>query len=183
MSQPGPTSTSDPYPTPATPDPTPVVPDPTPVIPTPGYPTPGAGDLPGGTTASGSAAGTGGGSTADPSAKPSPPEELPLRGSETVQGNVLAAFLQDHQTFRLVTLPADPDSARGWLTDMVPLIAVTADVETSNEAYSRARKADRDLAPAACWVGLSLTVAGLETLAGDSSTVRSEQPKLPEHNR
>jgi len=50
----------------------------------------------------------------------------------------LAAFLQDFVTQRLVALPADPVAARAWLAGVVPLISVTDEVETSNEAFSKA---------------------------------------------
>ena len=99
-----------------------------------------------------------------------PDATLPLRASRTVQGNVLAGFNKDHQTFRLLTFSADTAQARAWLTEMLPSLAVTKDVEDWNEAFSAAREANNGADPAGLtvsWTGLSLTAAGIELLAAD----------------
>ncbi|MCT2585595.1 Dyp-type peroxidase [Actinophytocola gossypii] len=94
-------------------------------------------------------------------------EKRPLRYSREVQGNVLAAFNKDHETYRLVWF-ADAERGRRWLLAMLGHISVTADVEQFNEQFSlrrRVEKADpKDMK--AVWVSLSLTYRGLELLAG-----------------
>ncbi len=105
-----------------------------------------------------------------PATPPTPDPTLPLRTSSTIQGNVLAAFNKDHQSFRLLTFPPDPARARQWLTEMVPQLAVTEKVETWNEEFSAARKTNGGVDPAGMvisWLALSLTAAGIELLAAD----------------
>lgn len=123
---------------------------------------------PGATPVVGGAPPTGGGTP--PAGDPASPADPPLRHSTSIQANILAAFLQDHVTHRLVALPADPVAARAWLADVVPLISMTDEVETSNEQFSKAPVPD----PSACWVSLALTVDGLKVLAMDPTGVEAD---------
>lgn len=66
-----------------------------------------------------------------PATPPAVPPATPplLRNSRSIQGNVLSAFNKDHQSFRMVALPADPPRARAWLAGLLGQISVTEDVE------------------------------------------------------
>jgi len=110
--------------------------------------------------------------------------DRPLRYSREVQGNVLAAFNKDNETFRLVRFK-NRDNARQWLLAMLGHVSVTADVEQFNEQFSlrrRVEKADpKDLK--AVWVSLALTYQGLETLVGAeqwNNIVKSSERTIPE---
>src|SRR5688500_3701168 len=94
-------------------------------------------------------------------------ESRPLRWSENIQGNVLAAFNKDQQTFLLLRF-TDAAKARQWLGRMEPMISDTREVEDFNERFSeRRRLLGHDPADmAATWVGMALTVEALR-LVGD----------------
>lgn len=86
-----------------------------------------------------------------PQPEPEQPEEhpdsldLPLRASEEIQGNILAGFRKDHQSFLFLSFPS-AEAARAWLIALVPAdpampprIASTREVATFNEQFSVAR--------------------------------------------
>ncbi|WP_158852159.1 Dyp-type peroxidase [Saccharothrix deserti] len=91
---------------------------------------------------------------------------LPLRGSREIQGNVLAAFNKDHQQFRFVRF-TDAKAARTWLAALLGHIAVTADVEDFNEAFSLARTmfGNDPANMRATWTNVSLTPEGVVALS------------------
>jgi Dyp-type peroxidase family len=96
-----------------------------------------------------------------------PPAELPLRASGEIQGNILAGFSKDHQTFVFLQFP-DLASARAYLSELTPRIATTSQVETFNAQFSNARRLNGGDDPEhlkAVWVNLGLTHHGLVLLA------------------
>lgn len=95
-------------------------------------------------------------------------ESRPLRWSENIQGNVLAAFNKDQQAFLLLRF-TDPPRARQWLGRMEPMISNTRQVEDFNERFSeRRRLLGHDPAEmTATWVGLALTVEALRLVGDD----------------
>jgi Dyp-type peroxidase family len=96
-------------------------------------------------------------------------EGTELRTSAAIQGNVLAAFNKDFQTFLFLQLPS-ADQGRVWLHGVLPRIATTAQVATFNEAFSKAlRNSGSDPERmTAVWVSLSLTAPGLNILVPDA---------------
>ena len=103
---------------------------------------------------------------ADPSAAA---QQLPLRQSTEIQGNVLAAFNKDHALFLLLQFP-DRLGAQQWLQQIASRVATTADVATYNRQFQQARDAtggDDPRGLKAVWIGLSLTAPGIEILAPD----------------
>ena len=94
---------------------------------------------------------------------------LPLRDSENIQGNVLAAFNKDHMTFLLLDFP-DPEGARDWLKEIHPRVTTTKEVEDFNTEFSSARRArgGEDPPMKAVWVNVGLTIDGLRTLTANS---------------
>src|SRR5829696_8533067 len=91
---------------------------------------------------------------------------LPLRNSEEIQGDVLAGFCTDHRAFLFLRL-ADAESAKRWLSELVPRIATTKQVATFN---ARSRDACRQHGRTnlegskTIWTNVSLTSRGLVKL-------------------
>lgn len=65
--------------------------------------------------------------------------ELPLRESAEIQGDILAGFKKDHVRLLLLRF-GDRRRARAWLGRLRHRIATTADVAAFNSAFSRARR-------------------------------------------
>lgn len=96
-----------------------------------------------------------------------PPSNLPLRSSEEIQGNILAGFSKDHQTFLFLQF-SDAQSGRAYLTELTPRIATTKQVATFNAQFSNARRlrgGDDPTNLTAVWVNIGLTSHGITTLA------------------
>ena len=94
---------------------------------------------------------------------------LPLRGSTTIQGDILAGFRKDREQFLFVSV-ADQGDGRGWLAEVSRRVAATGEVASFNERFSAARRQGGGTDPetmAAVWVGLSLTAVGVQRLAVD----------------
>jgi Dyp-type peroxidase family len=92
--------------------------------------------------------------------------ELEPRESETIQGNVLAAFNKDNQVFIFLQF-SDPQYGAAWLGDLVPRLATTKAVAFFNDAFSQARRSSGG-DPSnlkALWLGVGLTKEGLFKLA------------------
>jgi len=112
------------------------------------------------------------GPTPPPGGLPSPrprPDDQELRIDENIQGNVLAAFNKDHQTFLLLRF-ADGDTGRAWLAEVLPDIATNAQVTAFNEQFSRKRRVTgTDPADSrVTWTNVSFTGPGLGKLSPSS---------------
>ena len=101
-------------------------------------------------------------------------QHLPLRGSESIQGNILAGFRKDHQVFVFLTIP-DERAGRAYVAELVPRdptqsrIASTRQVADFNETFSAARRGrggDDPESLVAVWVNLAVTAPGLRKLLG-----------------
>ncbi|MFI8998642.1 hypothetical protein [Streptomyces sp. NPDC053542] len=57
-----------------------------------------------------------------------------------MQGDILAGFKKDHTTVLFLHF-TDAAKARGWLKDLIPKIATTAQVTHFNEEFSTHRRA------------------------------------------
>jgi len=94
-------------------------------------------------------------------------QDLPLRDSEEIQGNILAGFKKDHRFYVFAQFP-DGQSGRNWLKDLLPRVATTKQVATFNKLFSEARRArggDDPESLRAVWVNVGLTADGLGTLS------------------
>ncbi|WP_280694696.1 Dyp-type peroxidase [Kitasatospora sp. GAS204B] len=94
-------------------------------------------------------------------------EDLPLRDSEDIQGDILAGFRKDQQSFLMLGFQ-DTTTARAWLRQVIPEVSTTRDVAAFNAQFSKVRQqaAGRDPGSmSADWAGLSLTYRGLTLLA------------------
>jgi Dyp-type peroxidase family len=90
---------------------------------------------------------------------------LPLRASETIQGNILAPFNKPCQLFLFLNFRNRQVEARAWLSELVKsgVIATTNDVVRHGDNRRRNRKAGQ--APEKrTWVGVGLTSSALVTL-------------------
>jgi Dyp-type peroxidase family len=97
--------------------------------------------------------------------------DLSLRESDDIQGNILAGFRKDHQTFLFLEL-SDEARGRAWVADLVPRgrparIASTREVAAFNHEFSEARpdRSGDDPRLKAVWVNLAVTASGLGKLA------------------
>jgi deferrochelatase/peroxidase EfeB len=91
---------------------------------------------------------------------------LPLRDSQDIQGNILAGFNKDQQTFLFLRF-GDPTQGRAYLKALTPRLATTQQVTTFNEQFSAARRlrgGDDPERLKAVWVNIGLTHHGLITL-------------------
>ncbi|HRC76340.1 MAG TPA: Dyp-type peroxidase [Kouleothrix sp.] len=93
-------------------------------------------------------------------------DTLPLRTSDEIQGNILAGFNKDFQTFLFIQL-TNAAKGRAWLGDLAPRIATTRQVAAFNDQFSAARRAtggDDPQALKATWVNIGLSATGLRKL-------------------
>ncbi len=90
----------------------------------------------------------------------------PLLPVDDVQGDVLAGFRKDHQTF-LFLRTVDVAAAKKSLARLVPLVAPLRDVAAFNAAFRSVRARRGETAAAgmtATWTGIAFTVTGLARL-------------------
>jgi Dyp-type peroxidase family len=101
-----------------------------------------------------------------------PPKEAsvvdaPVLDFDDIQGNVLAGFNKDHQTFLFVRLPDDPAAAKTWVASVVDEVATHTEVASFNALYKqlRARRHQRmDGVLSIIWMNIALTPSGLTKL-------------------
>lgn len=101
-------------------------------------------------------------------------DDLTLRHSTEIQGDILAGFKKDHVTLLLIQF-GDVMASRAWLEHLTPQIATTQKVAAFNARFSSARRASAGEDPGtykATWLGVSFTYEGLRFLS-------SEQPVFP----
>ena len=114
--------------------------------------------------------------------QPTPtPADVPLRLSEEIQGNVLAAFNKDHQRFLLLRF-GDAQAARAWLGEVAPQVATTKQVEDWNEEFSRRRQEAGGVDPEdmkALWLNVGLTATGLVKLSSNPDQMRNQLAAFP----
>ena len=96
-------------------------------------------------------------------------DQLDLRRSTEIQGDVLAGFRKDHVRVLFLRFPDQADPVRAWLTDLIPQVSTTAEVAAFNTEFSAARRRNNGVDPAgmhAVWLNVSLTFQGLAELLG-----------------
>jgi Dyp-type peroxidase family len=103
-------------------------------------------------------------------------EDLPLRSSEDVQGNILGGFNKPYQVFLFLRFDPDRQKARRWLGVLAgsdgkskPLVTDTKQVTDFKERLRRGRE-DKDSAAEylrATWLNVSLTHSGITALRPD----------------
>jgi Dyp-type peroxidase family len=111
-----------------------------------------------------------------------PPSDLPLRASEDIQGNILAGFSKDHQTFLLLQF-RDMANGRAYLGELTPRIATTKQVTTFNAQFSNARTLNGGDDPEklkAVWVNVGLTSHGILVLAPGARNSLNQLPAFQE---
>lgn len=94
-------------------------------------------------------------------------QNLFLRNSEEIQGNILAGFNKDHQILLFLSI-TDTEKGKNWLAELLPKIATTKQVADFNDQFSAARRNRGGDDPEnlnAVWVNLSLTNNGIKKLS------------------
>lgn len=96
-----------------------------------------------------------------------------------IQGNILAGFNKDFQSYMFVSFPEGSDP-KGWLKQLLPNIATTAEVDAFNTAFKAIVKLREERkAPetegeiTATWVNVAISASGLAALgvpAGESES-------------
>src|SRR5258708_7661297 len=91
----------------------------------------------------------------------------PVLNVAEIQGNILAGFNKDFQSFlflRIRPQPADVTSARHWLKNtLAPQLSNTDQVLAFNRAFRAARSSGGAL-PTATWVNVGFSAAGIGKL-------------------
>jgi Dyp-type peroxidase family len=80
---------------------------------------------------------------------------------DDIQGNILAGFNKDHQSFLFVGLPPARERAQAWLDALVPNVATHAQVASFNARYKHAK--DRSTL-SSLWLHVAFTASGLAKL-------------------
>jgi Dyp-type peroxidase family len=90
-----------------------------------------------------------------------------------IQGNVLAAFNKDHQTFLLLGLPPTPAAAGGWLQTIVSEVATTEEVTAFNQLFKALndRRGPETGVIEATWMNVAFTSAGLAALGATPAEI------------
>jgi hypothetical protein len=84
----------------------------------------------------------------------------PLR-LDNIQGNILAGFNKDHQSFLFINFPAG-SNPKGWLAQITPDVASTAEVAAFNSLFKRASaRRGNEHALKYSWMNLALSASGL----------------------
>jgi Dyp-type peroxidase family len=102
-----------------------------------------------------------------PTIRPAPDRTaLPLVTDINIQGNVIAGFNKDHQMLLFLRWH-DADTARAWLTNILPRLSTNQAVADFNRRFSAARRNSggdpEELF--AVWNNISITVEGIKLLA------------------
>jgi Dyp-type peroxidase family len=99
---------------------------------------------------------------------------------DEIQGDILAGFKKDYESFLLFVLPDDEARAREWLRGLVDQVATTKEVKQFNDLFraihSRRR---REGVVEATWMNVAFTYEGLEKLG----LPQGELDRFPEEFR
>ncbi|GAA0667238.1 hypothetical protein GCM10010193_18550 [Kitasatospora atroaurantiaca] len=96
------------------------------------------------------------------------PNDLKLRESDDIQGDVIAGFKKDQMTLLFLKFE-DAARARTWVKRLAPQISTTRQVATFNAAFRKARNSsggDDPQSLKATWTNVSFTYEGLKVLTG-----------------
>jgi len=91
-----------------------------------------------------------------------------------IQGNILAAFNKDHQSFLFVNFPAAGDP-KGWLSAVAPQVATTSEVSAFNSLFKsiNERRGGEQGTIKATWINLALSATGLGALGVDGGDLEA----------
>lgn len=89
----------------------------------------------------------------------------PQLNKDDIQGNILAGFNKDFQSFLFVSFPSGGDP-KGWLAEVTTDVATTEEVETFNALFKQiARRRGEELGTIeATWMNIALSASGLAAL-------------------
>jgi len=90
-----------------------------------------------------------------------PEPELKL---DDIQGNILAGFNKDHESFLFVNF-AEGGDPKGWLAEITPDVASTSEVNAFNELFKAVnQRRGREGTVTATWMNLAISASGLTKL-------------------
>ena len=94
----------------------------------------------------------------------------PALNNDNIQGNILAGFNKDFQSFLFVTFPSGADP-RGWLAEIAGDVATTAEVEAFNALFKQiAHRRGQELGTVeATWMNVALSASGLAAVGVPSA--------------
>ena len=92
------------------------------------------------------------------------PEE-PVIDVDDIQGNVLAGFNKNHQTFLFLEI-LDPESAKLWIRAIIPHIATVEETLAFNRLFRalRNRRNEEARGLVATWINIAFTWSGIQKL-------------------
>ncbi len=83
---------------------------------------------------------------------------------DNIQGNILAGFNKDHQSFLFINFPAG-SNPKGWLAQIIPDVASTAEVAAFNSLFKQASaRRGNEHTLKSSWMNLALSASGLQQL-------------------
>lgn len=93
------------------------------------------------------------------------PEPMPAPDADQIQGNILAGFNKDHQTFLFVRF-GDSGDARRWLGAVSGEVATVREVQSYNGVFKlvHRRRGHASNVVQSTWMNLALTASGLDAL-------------------
>jgi deferrochelatase/peroxidase EfeB len=82
-----------------------------------------------------------------------------------IQGNILAGFNKDHQSFLFVSF-SQAEGAKAWLKELAPEVASSSEVRAFNSLFKEVnqRRGGERGTVKATWVNVALSASGLQTL-------------------
>jgi Dyp-type peroxidase family len=105
----------------------------------------------------------------------------PALDLDQIQGNILAGFNKDHQSFLFLKF-TDQTRARAWVTELVDEVATTREVQAFNQLFKqiRARRGGRERGTVeATWMNVAFTHEGL----GELGVPQADLDAFPEEFR
>lgn len=109
---------------------------------------------------------------------PHAPDEPELDIYE-IQGNSLAGFNKDYQTFLFIRI-ADVEGARTWLRALVPTVSTLAEVLAFNRLFRamRARMGADPVGLSATWLNIAFASPGIAALTSDATAAELDEPSF-----
>jgi Dyp-type peroxidase family len=96
---------------------------------------------------------------------------------DEIQGNILPGFGSFVQTLLGIRFE-DADSARRWLSDVVPAVSTLCQVNDARNLRRRAARSGEPRPASPCWTNLALSVEGLKLLGLPTDRIRDDPFRL-----
>jgi Dyp-type peroxidase family len=104
------------------------------------------------------------------------PEE-PVLAVDEIQGNILPGFGSFVQTLLGIRFD-DADSARRWLSDVIPVVSTLRQVNDARNLRRRAARLGEPRPASPCWTNLAVSVEGLKLFGLPTDRIRDDAFRL-----